>query len=54
MPRLEISIDDRYLFGLLTRLYHWNNAEVGSLYRSRRVPETYRPEIYQFLNMFQV
>lgn len=53
-PRLEITIDARYLFGLLTRLYHWNNAEVGSLYRSRRVPETYRPDIYQFLNMFQV
>lgn len=29
-PRLEIRIDDCYLFGLLTRLYHWNNAEVGS------------------------
>ena len=53
-PRLEITIDARYLFGLLTRLYHWNNAEVGSMYRSRRVPQTYQPEIYQFLNMLQV
>ncbi len=53
-PRLEISIDQRYLFGLLTRLYHWNNAEIGSQYASRRVPETYRPEVYAFLNMLQV
>ncbi len=53
-PRLEITIDERYLFGLLTRLYHWNNAEVGSMYRSRRVPHAYLPEIYQFLNMLQV
>jgi UDP-MurNAc hydroxylase len=53
-PRLEISIDERYLFGLLTRLYHWNNAEIGSHYRSVRTPETYNREIYQFLNMLQV
>ncbi len=53
-PRLEIKIDDRYLFGSLTRLYHWNNAEVGPQYRSLRVPDRYRPEVYRFLNMFQV
>ncbi|MGH7087698.1 MAG: MBL fold metallo-hydrolase [Stellaceae bacterium] len=53
-PRLEMTIDDRYLFGLLSRLYHWNNAEIGSHYRSLRVPETYRPAVYQFLNMLQV
>jgi UDP-MurNAc hydroxylase len=53
-PRLEIDIDDRYLFGLLTRLYHWNNAEVGSQYRSVRVPDAYRKDVYAFLNMFQV
>jgi UDP-MurNAc hydroxylase len=53
-PRLEIRLDARYLFGLLTRLYHWNNAEVGSQYRSRRVPDVYRAEVYQFLQMFQV
>jgi UDP-MurNAc hydroxylase len=53
-PRLEIQIDDRYLFGLLTRLYHWNNAEVGSQYRSVRVPDEYRRDVYAFLNMFQV
>ena len=31
-PYSSISIDYRYLFGLLTGVYHWNNAEVGSLY----------------------
>jgi hypothetical protein len=54
VPRLEITIDRRYLFGLLSRLYHWNNAEVGSQYRSLRVPDIYRPEVYGFLAMFQV
>lgn len=53
-PRLEIKIDDRYLFGLLTRLYHWNNAEIGSQYRSQRVPDAYRKDVYAFLDMFQV
>ena len=53
-PRLEITIDERYLFGLLTRFYHWNNAEIGSHYRSLRVPETYHPPVYHFLNMLQV
>jgi UDP-MurNAc hydroxylase len=53
-PRLEITIDDRYLFGLLTRLYHWDNAQIGSQYFSRRVPDTYRKDVYAFLDMFQV
>ncbi len=29
-----IFIDSRYLFGLLTNIYHWNNADVGSQYYS--------------------
>ena len=53
-PRLEIKIDDRYLFGLLTRLYHWNNAGVGSQYCSLRVPDCYPSDVYRFLNTFQV
>lgn len=53
-PRVEIAIDDRYLFGLLTRLYHWNNAEVGSQYRSRRVPDLHRRDVYAFLAMLHV
>lgn len=53
-PRCEIAIDERYLFGLLTRLYHWNNAEIGSHYRSRRVPDVYRRDAYGFLHYMQV
>lgn len=40
MPRSEILIDPRYLFGLLTHVYHWNNAEVGSQFMTRRYPTT--------------
>jgi UDP-MurNAc hydroxylase len=53
-PRCEIVIDERYLFGLLSRLYHWNNAEVGSQYRVKRVPDIYDREVYNFLNKFHV
>jgi UDP-MurNAc hydroxylase len=51
-PRCEILIDERYLFGLLTRLYHWNNAEVGSQYRVKRVPDVYNAEVFNFLHRF--
>ncbi|GAB2178917.1 MBL fold metallo-hydrolase [Dongia sp. agr-C8] len=53
-PRCEIEIDVRYFFGLLSGLYHWNNAEVGSHYRSRRTPEGYRPEVYRLLDRLHV
>jgi UDP-MurNAc hydroxylase len=53
-PRCEMFVDDRYLFGLLTRLYHWNNAEIGSQFICLRVPDTYNPQVQQFLNRFQV
>ena len=35
-PLSRIAIDPRYLFGLLTHVYHWNNAEIGSQYQTRR------------------
>jgi UDP-MurNAc hydroxylase len=38
-PRYEINIDPRYLYGLLTLMFHWNNAAVGSHYQVRAVPE---------------
>ena len=53
-PRCEVAIDERYLFGLLTRLYHWNNAEIGSHYRSTRVPDVHRRDAYGFLHHLHV
>ncbi len=53
-PRSEIDIDYRYLFGLITGVYHWNNAEVGSLYRVTRVPDRYDPDAQNFLNFFHL
>lgn len=53
-PRCEIELDERYLFGLFTRLYHWNNAEIGSHYRCRRVPDEFRREVYAFLAFLHV
>jgi len=49
-PRSEIDIDPRYLFGLLTGVYHWNNAEVGSQYRTRRFPNQFNRSAQAYLN----
>jgi UDP-MurNAc hydroxylase len=53
-PRLEIVIDPRYLFGLLSRMYHWNNALIGSHYRCKRVPDVFRRDAFDFLDYLQV
>jgi UDP-MurNAc hydroxylase len=53
-PRSEISIDLRYLFGLLTGLFHWNNAQVGSQFQTRRVPDQFSREAQNFLNFLMI
>lgn len=53
-PRSEITIDPRYLFGLLTGVYHWNNAEVGSQYETRRYPNTLNRNAQNFLNYLSI
>jgi UDP-MurNAc hydroxylase len=53
-PRSEIDIDARYLFGLLTNVYHWNNAEVGSQYNTRRTPDEFNLKAQSFLNFLRV
>jgi UDP-MurNAc hydroxylase len=50
IPRSEIYIDMRHLFGLLTHIYHWNNAEVGSHYNTKRVPNIFNRNVQNFLN----
>jgi UDP-MurNAc hydroxylase len=54
VPRLEVRLDERYLFGLLTRLYHWNNAEIGSHLSCRRVPDVHRRDVHSFLARLHV
>jgi UDP-MurNAc hydroxylase len=49
-PHSQIFIDPRYLFGLLTHIYHWNNAEVGSQYNTRRKPNEFNKKAQAFLN----
>ena len=53
-PRSEITIDPRYLFGLVTGVFHWNNAEVGSQYQTRRVPDVFDRDAQAFLNFLHV
>lgn len=53
-PRSEVTVDYRYLFGLLTGVFHWNNAESGSHLQVRRVPNTYSRDAQNFLNFLTV
>jgi len=53
-PRSEVDIDPRYLFGLLTHVYHWNNAEVGSQFQVRRTPNVFDRAVQGFLNFLAV
>jgi UDP-MurNAc hydroxylase len=53
-PRSEIIIDPRYLFGLLTNIYHWNNAEIGSQYDTRRTPNIFNRKAQAFLNYLAI
>ena len=53
-PGTNIKIDYRLIFGLLTGLYHWDNASVGSLYTSKRVPYKYNEKASEFLNFLSV
>ena len=53
-PRSEIAIDVRYLFGLITSVYHWNNAEVGSQFYTKRIQNTFNRKAQTFLNFLAI
>mgnify|MGYP001803421384 FL=1 len=53
-PRSLLEIAARYLFGLLTNIYHWNNAEVGSQFETRRQPNIFNRDAQRFLNYLSV
>jgi UDP-MurNAc hydroxylase len=53
-PRSEVELDYRYLFGLLTGVFHWNNAESGSHLQVRRIPNTFSRDAQNFLNFLTV
>ena len=49
----EIITDYRLMFGLLTGFYHWNNADIGSAYMTRRYPaDNFQRNVQGFLNFF--
>lgn len=52
--RSEIYVDLRLLFGLLTTVFHWNNADIGSLYQVRRHPEVFDRRVQYFMHFFHV
>lgn len=50
LPRSEMYMDLRYLFGLLLKTYHWNNAEVSSHMMVRRYPDHFDRYVQLFIN----
>jgi UDP-MurNAc hydroxylase len=54
LPNSEIVIDPRYLYGLLTHMFHWNNAVVGSHLSVRRNPNFFNRDVQNFLNFLTV
>jgi UDP-MurNAc hydroxylase len=53
-PRSEVVLDPKYLFGLITGVFHWNNAQSGSHLRITRTPDVYVEEIENFLYFLHV
>lgn len=49
-----IEIDERLLHGLLTRRFHWNNAEIGSHFSFSRFPDVYDRSVYNLLNFLHI
>ena len=47
--RWELHLDERLLFLLLSGYYHWGNAEGGSHFACKRVPNEYIEEVHDFL-----
>lgn len=51
----EIILDYQYLDGLLTTIYHWNNAKAGSVYFCKRNPvDYYYIDANRFLTSLQL
>jgi len=49
-----ISVDSRYLLGLLLGVYHWDNARIGSHVKTRRIGTEYYRPAEVFLNFLQL
>lgn len=53
-PRSEITLDYRHLFGLLTGVYHWDNANGASHLTVRRFPDYDNKPARQRLSFFHI
>lgn len=53
-PRWELYVEPRHLFGLLTGVFHWDNAIVGSHYQTRRYPNKYNEDVQHFLYFLHI
>jgi hypothetical protein len=51
-PRVEVRLDARYLFGMLTRLYNANSVRIGSLCQFKCVPNVYDKELDDLFGEF--
>ena len=47
---LKILCDPWFTDGI----YHWNNADVGSMFFTKRKPDVFNRKVQQFLNFFSI
>ena len=52
--QLEIFLSEDQVTALLSRELHWNNAQIGCHYKSKRVPNEYCQTIYKSLNFLHL
>jgi len=52
--RIEFTLDNRALSGVLDRRYHWNNLEVGCHIEMKREPNVYDPDLVNAMCFFHV
>lgn len=50
--RIEFTMDNRALLGVLERRYHWNNLEVGCHIEMNRIPNVYDPDLVNAMCFF--
>jgi UDP-MurNAc hydroxylase len=51
---IKFTLDNRLLAGILTKRYHWNNAEVGCHIEMDRTPNVYDPDLVNMMSFFHV
>lgn len=53
-PYLKCYLKEHHLEGLLNKVYHWNNLEIGCHIEFDRKPNVYLPDVHTLLSFFHM